>query len=975
MKTSEKKITRISFFIAGFIILSVFILSTGYLYYKYAVKSYRVQINQELSAIADLKVKEILRWRVERLGDVSIFYKNGLFSSLVKRYFEKPDDAETLKQFQIWLEKVQEHYYYKRVCLIDSKGVERFSIPKATTPGVAVISHRYSEIMKSKQVCFEDFYRNKQDNKIYLSVLAPIIDVQDSNLVLGILDLQIDPEHYLYPFISAWPTPSKTSETLLLRREGNEVVFLNDLKFQKNAALNLRVPMDGTKAIPAIKAARGEEGIVEALDYNGVYVIAAIRTIHGSPWFMVTRMDQAEAYAPLKERLSVLIILVTALLIGIGIGFILLRKLQRVRFYREKFETAKKLQASEANVRLLLDSTAEAIYGIDLNGNCTFCNKSCLRLLRYDNAEQLIGINMHTLIHHSHADGSSLLIEDCLIFKAFKSGIGTHVANEVFWRSDKTDFPVEYWSHPIFRDEQTVGSVVTFLDITERKKHENELSKAKTEAEQANKAKSEFLANMSHEIRTPMNAVLGYTELLDNTLVDQTQKDYVNSIKASGRSLLTLINDILDLSKIEAGKLELEFDYVDTFSFFSEFERIFSLKVTEKRSKFILDITSGTPAGIYIDEARVRQIVFNLIGNAIKFTSEGKITLKVFTENPQIVNFLKVKSEELIDLIIEVKDSGIGISKELQEAIFDPFVQERDNKNYGGTGLGLTITKRLTSLMNGTISLLSELGKGSTFTVRIPEISFLRDFSKTSIDIQIDPTEIIFEPAVILIADDVEHNRSYIRDALKNTNLKIIEAEDGSAAYKLAKEIAPDLIIADIRMPIMDGFQLLKKIKTNKRLKHIPVIAYSASVLRDQKERIHNSEFLGLLIKPVKVTELYLELMNILKYKSTRELDSENLLPEVDLIGEITNLPGLINSLETDFNATWQRFAVRQPIGEIREFGKNLSQLGLDHNSSIITSYGSDLINATDSFNIEAILKLLRNFTGIIENLKDSLKI
>lgn len=154
---------------------------------------------------------------------------------------------------------------------------------------------------------------------------------------------------------------------------------------------------------------------------------------------MVTRMNQAEAYAPLKERLSVLIILVTALLIGIGIGFILLRKLQRVRFYREKFETAKKLQTSEANVRLLLDSTAEAIYGIDLNGNCTFCNKSCLRLLRYDNAEQLIGINMHTLIHHSHADGSAFLVEECSINKAFKSGIGTHVANEVFWRSDKTE--------------------------------------------------------------------------------------------------------------------------------------------------------------------------------------------------------------------------------------------------------------------------------------------------------------------------------------------------------------------------------------------------------------------------------------------------------------------------------------------------------------------------------------------------------
>jgi CheY-like chemotaxis protein len=339
------------------------------------------------------------------------------------------------------------------------------------------------------------------------------------------------------------------------------------------------------------------------------------------------------------------------------------------------------------------------------------------------------------------------------------------------------------------------------------------------------------------------------------------------------------------------------------------------------------------------------------------------------------VSYSKEKTEELIDLIIEVKDTGIGISKELQEVIFEPFVQERDYKHYGGTGLGLAITRRLTVLMNGTINLKSELGKGSTFTVRIPEITYQRDFSGTNIDIQIDPAEIIFEEAIILIADDVQHNRSYLRDALKNTKLKVFEAEDGIAGYKLAKEIVPDLIIADIRMPKMDGFQLLNKIKTDKKLKHIPVIAYSASVLKAQKERIHNSEFTGLLIKPVKVTELYLELMNILPYKSTRVTEHDKTLFEVDLIGEITDLPGLIQSLETSFYATWKTFAVTQSIKEIREFGKNLSQLGLDHNSSIITGYGKDLISAADSFNIGAILKLIGKYKIIIESLKDSTKI
>jgi PAS domain S-box-containing protein len=523
-------------------------------------------------------------------------------------------------------------------------------------------------------------------------------------------------------------------------------------------------------------------------------------------------------------------------------------------------------------------------------------------------------------------------------------------------------------------DGNALRMVGTNWDITSIRQAEADIISARNEAENANNAKSEFLANMSHEIRTPMNAVLGYTELLGNTLVDQIQKDYVNSIKSSGRSLLTLINDILDLSKIEAGKLELEYDFIDTYSFFSEFEKIFSLKVSEKGLKFILDIASGTPHGIYIDEARVRQIVFNLIGNAIKFTSEGQITLKVFIENPQVVNYTKEKSEELIDLIIEVIDTGIGISKELREAIFEPFVQERDYKHYGGTGLGLAITRRLTMLMNGTINLKSELGKGTTFTVKIPEITYKRDFSGTNIDFQIDPAEIIFEEAVILIADDVEHNRSYLKDALKNTNLKIIEAEDGFDAYQLAKKVVPDMIIADIRMPKLDGFQLLKKLKTNKKLKHIPVIAYSASVLKAQKERIHNSEFKGLLIKPVKVAELYLELMNILPYRSNKVPEPEKSLSEVDLIGEINDLPALIHILDTSLYATWKTFAVTQPIGEIRDFGRNLVQLGTDHNSSIIKDYGRELIIAADSYNIGAMLKLIGKYSGIIENLKESPK-
>ncbi len=502
---------------------------------------------------------------------------------------------------------------------------------------------------------------------------------------------------------------------------------------------------------------------------------------------------------------------------------------------------------------------------------------------------------------------------------------------------------------------------------------EQRIKERTAQLDAANRAKSEFLANMSHEIRTPMNAVLGYAELLGFMLEDKTQREYIESIKSSGRSLLTLINDILDLSKIEAGKLELQFEYVNSKSFFSEFERIFSLRLSEKGLKFILEISSGTPAGIYIDDARIRQIILNLIGNAIKFTEKGSIKLKVYTENPQIINYSKGKAEEFIDLIIEVTDTGIGISKEMQEEIFNPFVQGQGQnvKKYGGTGLGLAITQRLVQLMNGTIDLDSKLNKGSSFKIKIPEVSYLRDFETRTEEIQLDPADIVFEKATIIVADDVEHNRKYLIDALRKSNIKIIEAEDGQQAFNLAKKLVPDLVITDIRMPILDGFSLLDKLKNDDALKHIPVIAYSASVMKAQRDRIRESEFTGLLIKPVQVTELYLELMNNLSYKSTKDSGTEQPVSETVLSSEISDLPGLIQSLDTQFKNVWMTFGVRQPIGEIKVFGNQLVKLGKDHNAIIISEYGKDLISAANSFNIEAILNLIRKYPLKVELFKD----
>ena len=644
-------------------------------------------------------------------------------------------------------------------------------------------------------------------------------------------------------------------------------------------------------------------------------------------------------------------------------------------FMSSMWEILKRQEAEEELQfqKTLLESAGEGIFGVDLNGRITFINQAAAKMLGYS-SDELINQPVHERIHHSCSNGSPHPKEDCPVFSTFTKGSIHHVDDEVLWRKDGTNFFVDYTSTPIRKNVKLVGAVVTFMDITERKHTAEELEKAREAADAANRAKSEFLANMSHEIRTPMNAVIGYADLLTQLVSDETQRNYLGSIKTRGRSLMKLIDDILDLSKIEAGKLELQFDFVDTYSFFEEMEHIFSFKITEKGLDFIVNITSGTPCGLYIDEIRVRQILLNLLGNAIKFTEKGHIKLSVWTENPQVVEYSKNRIEEYVDLMIEVEDTGIGISRESGKAIFRSFQQQegQSTKKYGGTGLGLTITKRLVELMNGTISVTSGLNKGSTFKIVIPDVAFLRDLERIDQDLFIDIGTIIFDEATLLVVDDVEHNRKFLMDALNSTAIRVFEAENGEQAYNLAREIIPDIIIVDIRMPVMDGFEFLKLIKSDKRLKHIPVIAYSASVMKSQKEKISHSDFAGFLIKPVQITELYLELMNNLSYQTVKTDQSpETGLPEKDLsTTAIENLPNIIEILETELKDKWETFSKKQPMNDVKEFGKKIIALGENNSAKIITDYGKNLVNATEAFDINTILLLLKRYPKLIEKIK-----
>ena len=362
------------------------------------------------------------------------------------------------------------------------------------------------------------------------------------------------------------------------------------------------------------------------------------------------------------------------------------------KLLEERKRSEEEARKSHEMVRLLLDSTAEGIYGEDGQGFCTFANAACLRLLGYQRESDLLGKNMHDLIHHTRPDGTPYPLAECRMNQADEKGNCTHGDDEVLWRKDASSFQAEYWSHSILQGDTKIGAVITLMDITDRKLAEQELRSAKEAAEDSNRSKSQFLANMSHEIRTPMNGILGMTELTLDTELTQEQRDNLGLVRLSAESLLTVLNDILDFSKIEAGKLEFESIRFDLRESLGEAMQALSFRSHQKGLELVYEVQPDVPESLIGDPGRVRQVLVNLVGNAIKFTEHGEIFLSVAVESEQ---------EDKVRLRVSVSDTGIGIPLDRQEKIFEAFSQADGSttRKFGGTGLGLTISTRLVGMM------------------------------------------------------------------------------------------------------------------------------------------------------------------------------------------------------------------------------------------------------------------------------------
>ncbi len=503
----------------------------------------------------------------------------------------------------------------------------------------------------------------------------------------------------------------------------------------------------------------------------------------------------------------------------------------------------KELQWRESQLRQITNALPEAVCQVDRNETFLYANESFWLLFR-KNQHEIIG---RKVIEILGAD----------FYKSFEKPIQNTLKGELtsfeFLSKNETDsFDYNITLVPDFDEKNVViGFVLVAHNIKKYKEIEFELKKSKVLADVANQTKSAFLANMSHEIRTPLGAILGYSELIINDEVSDSQKmNIAEAIKRNGQLLSNVINDILDLSKVEAGKLEIEKVNILLEDIIKDIDSLLSLKANEKGIQLLIETENNMPLAIKTDPLRLRQILLNVVGNAIKFTQQGVIKVKInFLYHPE------TKSSQLEFVVI---DSGLGISAEQIDKLFRPFSQAdiSTTRKYGGSGLGLILSKKLANSLGGDVILkTSEIGKGSTFTITvdagISQMVNLKKFEPIAPQIKSNKDEMIFDfnNLKILIVEDSYDNQIIISHFLKATGAVLKIAQNGQEALDMALAEKFDIILLDLQMPVMGGFETIKIL--NEKNYNVPVIALTAHAMKEDRKQCLQAGFKDHMSKPI----------------------------------------------------------------------------------------------------------------------------
>lgn len=717
----------------------------------YTLNKEKADTFNHLRAIASLKSSQIANWLGERRRDAEVVRVAKIFNDGIGQW-RKTGDAATRSRIVDQMEDYRRALGYRAVLLLDNEGKVLLGTGAATSQQVSdSLKETARRANAAGRVLFTDFYRvvDGGQDRVHLDFVSPLGATSGEKGLTVVL--QVDARDFLYAYIQSWPVASETGEVVLFRREGGNIVFLNDLRHRPDAALKLVVPIGNRERLAdqVVEGYAKAGQAVEGVDYRAVPSLGAVQGVAGTDWYLVAKADEDELYAGVRrDAFWVALADALALFVTIVVGIIIhqrrelslslaehreqaekLRTLELIDGERKAAEQA--LRASEQRWVMALDSAGHGVWDWSSSGK-TYFSRQWKAMLGYGDAE--IADDNAEWMSRIHPDDQARCQED---LERHVRGETSSYRNEHRLRCKDGSYKwVRTQGMVVERDASgnPLRAIGTHTDISAQKAAEQELEAyrahleelvtARTrevaklnlelqeranEAEAANRAKSAFLANMGHEIRTPLNAILGFTHLLQRVVHDRSQQEKLERIAAAAGQLLDIINSILDLSKIESGKLVLEeadFDLRDIL------ERV-AAQVGERaeRKGLQLIMEPGDAAcrqPLRGDPARLSQILHNYLTNAVKFTEQGSITVRCRIQE---------ETDREVLLRFEVQDTGIGIAPEQLGRLFSAFEQADTSttRKFGGAGLGLAINQRLARLMGGSIGVKSEPGGGSTF--------------------------------------------------------------------------------------------------------------------------------------------------------------------------------------------------------------------------------------------------------------------
>ena len=585
--------------------------------------------------------------------------------------------------------------------------------------------------------------------------------------------------------------------------------------------------------------ARGEAfGLSRKLDSRCYAVLfTPVDSVDGSKGAYIITYTQAPELEPIRRNGVIIQFIFVALVASMATGY-----------YRSR-EAGLAIEHEQKTLKAITERMAEGLFVQDNNGRISFMNSAAQKILQ-TSADDVMGKLAHDLFHvHYGADGKPVGIEDCPIRRTTAAG-GIYDSEDDFFRRLRAGdlIPVQVTSARFEVQGEVSGSITIFRDITQRKAHEQELEQARELALESARAKSEFLANMSHEIRTPMNGILGMLDLLKQTSLDDEQSNFLGIAQSSGKTLLSLLNSILDLAKFEAGKVELEQIPFDLRCTLEETIKLFAPQAQSKSLEISALIDDDVPSQVIGDPTRLRQVLSNLLGNAIKFTEQGEVSLRARVQTLE---------DERCALHLTLSDTGIGIGPEAQARIFDSFSQADGSttRHYGGTGLGLTLSREIVTSMGGEIWLESEPGQGSHFHFTVP----LQIAESVSDDFVPNP---VLAGLRALIVDDNATNRFILEQHCRQWGIFYVSAERADQALELlrthdAQNRGFDLVLTDMMMPDMNGVEMAREIRADARLNTLRLILLTSYTGRGLSREAADVEFVSLVPKPFGRRELH----------------------------------------------------------------------------------------------------------------------